>query len=99
MSFRSARWMIVPVAAMSLSACGIHSVPTKEEAAKANWANVAAAYPPRPALLPNLVATAKGAAQLEQSTLAVVIQSRSPAPTAKLSTVALTNPAKLKEHQ
>ena len=39
MTYRSARWLIVPVAALSLSACGINSVPTKEEAAKANpWA-------------------------------------------------------------
>src|SRR3546814_2320120 len=54
MSFRSARWMIVPVAAVSLSACGINSVPTKEEAAKAQWANVEAAYQRRADLIPNL---------------------------------------------
>ena len=76
MTYRSARWLIVPVAALSLSACGINSVPTKEEAAKAKWANVEAAYQRRADLIPNLVETAKGAAKIEQSTLEGVIQAR-----------------------
>src|SRR3546814_3346822 len=76
MTYRNARWLILPVAAMSLSACGINSVPTKEEAAKAKWANVEAAYQRRADLIPNLVETAKGAANIEQSTLEGVIQDR-----------------------
>ncbi|WP_168452238.1 LemA family protein [Sphingopyxis microcysteis] len=99
MTFRSARWMIIPVAAVSLSACGINSVPTKEEAAKAKWANVEAAYQRRADLIPNLVETAKGAAQIEQSTLEGVIQARASATQVKLSTDDLDDPAKVQAFQ
>lgn len=99
MTFRSARWMIVPVAAMSLSACGINSVPTMEEAAKAKWANVEAAYQRRADLIPNLVETAKGAAKIEQATLEGVIQARASATQVKLSTDDLEDPAKVQAFQ
>jgi hypothetical protein len=36
----SLRTAFVALAALSLAACGINSVPTKEEAAKAQWGNV-----------------------------------------------------------
>ena len=99
MTLRSARWLIVPVAAMSLSACGINSVPTKEEAAKAKWANVEAAYQRRADLIPNLVETAKGASQIEQSTLQGVIQARASATQIKLSTDDLDSPEKVQAFQ
>lgn len=99
MNLRTARWMILPVAAMSLSACGINSVPTKEEAAKAQWANVEAAYQRRADLIPNLVETAKGAAQIEQSTLQGVIQARAQATSVNLSTDDLSDPAKVQQFQ
>lgn len=99
MTLRSARWMILPVAAMSLSACGMNSVPTKEEAAKMQWANVEAAYQRRADLIPNLVETAKGAAQIEQSTLQGVIEARAQATQVKLSTDDLSDPAKVQQFQ
>ena len=99
MTYRSARWLILPVAAMSLSACGINSVPTKEEAAKAKWANVEAAYQRRADLIPNLVETAKGAANIEQSTLEGVIQARASATQVKLGTDDLNDPAKVQAFQ
>lgn len=99
MNLRSARWLILPAAAMSLSACGINSVPTKEEAAKASWANVEAAYQRRADLIPNLVETAKGAAQIEQSTLQGVIEARAQATQVKLSTDDLEDPAKVQQFQ
>ncbi|MGQ3101749.1 LemA family protein [Sphingopyxis solisilvae] len=99
MTTRTARWLILPVAAMSLSACGINSVPTKEEAAKAKWANVEAAYQRRADLIPNLVETAKGASQIERSTLEGVIQARASATQVKLSTDDLDDPAKVQAFQ
>jgi LemA protein len=99
MNLRSARWMILPAAALSLSACGINSVPTKEEAAKAQWANVEAAYQRRADLIPNLVETAKGAAKIEQSTLQGVIEARAQATQVKLSTDDLSDPAKVQQFQ
>ena len=85
MTLRSARWLIVPVAAMSLSACGINSVPTKEEAAKAKWANVEAAYQRRADLIPNLVNTVKGYATHEKDTLEAVTRARAAAMPAAVS--------------
>lgn len=99
MNLRSARWLIVPAAAMTLSACGINSVPTKEEAAKAKWADVEAAYQRRADLIPNLVETAKGAAKIEQSTLQGVIEARAQATQVKLSTDDLSDPAKVQQFQ
>lgn len=99
MTLRSVRWMILPAAAMTLSACGINSVPTKEEAAKAQWANVEAAYQRRADLIPNLVETAKGAANIEQSTLQGVIEARAQATQVKLSTDDLSDPAKVQQFQ
>src|SRR5690606_1768265 len=99
MSFRSARWMIVPVAAMSLSACGINSVPTKEEAAKAKWAHVEEYKRRRADRIPNLVETAKGAAKFEQSTLEGVIQSRASTTQVKLSSHDLDDPSKVQAFQ
>ena len=99
MTYRNARWLILPVAAMSLSACGINSVPTKEEAAKAKWADVEANYQRRAALIPNLVETAKGASRIEQSTLEGVIQARASATQVKLSADDLRDPAKVQAFQ
>jgi LemA protein len=99
MNLRSARWLIVPAAAMSVSACGINSVPTKEEAAKAKWAYVEAAYQRRADLIPNLVETAKGAAKIEQNTLQGVIEARAQATQVKLSTDDLSDPAKVQQFQ
>ena len=95
MTTRSARWMILPVAAMSLSACGINSVPTKEEAAKAKWADVQAAYQRRSDLIPNLVETVKGAAGMEKATLDSVIQARASATQVQLNADDLSDPAKV----
>ena len=64
---RMGRLALVIVAAAGLSACGVNTVPTAEENAKAKWADVESAYQRRAALIPNLVATAKGAAASETS--------------------------------
>lgn len=93
MPFR--RPIVVAAAASLLAGCGINSVPTKEEAAKAKWADVQAAYQRRADLIPNLVETAKGAAQIEQSTLEGVIQARASATQVKLDAGELSDPAKV----
>ncbi len=89
------RLIVVAAAASLLAGCGINSVPTKEEAAKAKWADVQAAYQRRADLIPNLVETAKGAAQIEQSTLEGVIQARASATQVKLDAGELSDPAKV----
>lgn len=88
-SFRAA---IVIAAAFALSACGINTVPTAEEEAKARWADVQSAYQRRADLVPNLVSTVRGAAQSEEDILTQVIEARSRASSIQLDTDDLSNP-------
>ncbi|MES2056231.1 MAG: LemA family protein [Pseudomonadota bacterium] len=100
MKFRAAitTGVLVGLAAM-LSACGINSVPTAEENAKAKWADVQAAYQRRANLIPNLQATVKGAAASEKSILTDVIEARSKATAIQVTGADLTDPAKVQQFQ
>ena len=87
------------VAAASLSACGINSVPAAEEEAKARWADVESAYQRRADLIPNLVATAKGAAASETQILTNVTEARARATSINITTDDLSNPAEFEKFQ
>ncbi len=91
------RFLLAAFAALSLSACGINSVPTAEENAKAKWADVQNAYDRRAQLLPNLANIAKGAAEQERSILTEVIEARAKATSIQITTDDLNNPAKMKQ--
>jgi LemA protein len=52
---------------------------SKEETVNQSWANVQNVYQRRADLIPNLVATVKGAANFEQQTLTAVIEARAKA--------------------
>lgn len=100
MTFAKSRFaLIAPLAAVSLSGCGINSIPTAEEAAKAKWANVQADYQRRADLIPNLVATVKGFAKQEKDVLIQVTQARASASSVTLSPGDLTDPAKVAAFQ
>ncbi len=89
---------LAPVAAsVLLAGCGLNSVPTSEENAKARWADVQAAYQRRADLIPNLVATVRGAAKAENETLTNVISARARANSVQLSGDDLTDPAKMQQ--
>lgn len=77
---------------LSLAACGINSVPTKEEAALAQWANVESAQQRRHDLIPNLVKVAEAAAVSEKNILTGVIEARSKAMGVNITTDDLSNP-------
>lgn len=81
-----------PALALTVSACGINSVPASEEVAKAKWADVQAAYQRRANLIPNLVATVKGAAASEGSILTNVTQARANATRIQVSPDQLSDP-------
>lgn len=91
--------LIAPLAAVSLAGCGINSVPTAEENAKAKWANVQADYQRRADLIPNLVATVKGYAKQEEKVLTQVTQARAAATSTQLTPDQLNDPAKVKQFQ
>src|SRR5690349_18806960 len=85
--------------AVALSACGLNSVPTAEENAKARWADVQNDYQRRADLIPNLVATVKAAGAQEKSILVEVTQARASASQVKISSADLTDPAKVAAYE
>lgn len=95
----SIRLAFIGIMALSLSACGINSVPTAEENAKAKWADVQAAYQRRADLIPNLQATVQGAAGSERQILTEVIDARSRATAIQITGDDLTDPAKVQQFQ
>jgi LemA protein len=72
-----------------------------EQAVEAQWAQVQNVYQRRADLVPNLVASVKGAANFEQSTLTAVIQARSQATqmTPAATQEILNDPAKFAQYQ
>ena len=76
---RFGRFAVLLVAPLVLAACGVNTIPTKEERAKAQWAEVQNQYQRRADLIPNLVATVKGYAAQESSVLIGVTQARAAA--------------------
>src|SRR5580692_8832952 len=96
-SLRSLRSLLGVVAlSLTVSACGINTIPTLEEQAKARWADVQNQYQRRADLIPNLVATVQGYAAQEKSVLTAVVEARAKATGIKLSADDLTDPAKVK---
>ncbi|MBW4330172.1 LemA family protein [Stakelama sp. CBK3Z-3] len=83
--------------AVTLTACGLNSVPTAEENAKARWADVQADYQRRANLIPNLVSTVKASAQSEDKILSDVVNARARATQVNVSTGDLTNPDKMQQ--
>lgn len=60
-----------------LSGCGINTIPTYEEQAKAAWSEVLNQYQRRTDLVPNLVEVVKGFAAQEREVLTQVTEARS----------------------
>jgi LemA protein len=87
---------IAPMAALALGGCGVNSIPTAEEAAKARWADVQNEYQRRSDLIPNLVSTVKGYAKQEQDVLVKVTQARAAAGNVTLSADQLSDPEAVK---
>ncbi len=94
---RSALALTPVVMAVALSGCGMNSVPTAEENAKAKWADVQAAYQRRANLIPNLEATVKGAAASEKSILTEVVNARAKATSVQVTGADLSDPAKMQQ--
>jgi LemA protein len=93
------RVVFAGAAALMLSACGLNSIPTAEENAKAKWADVQNAYQRRADLIPNLVATVKGAGAQEKAILVEVTQARASANQVQVAPGDLTDPNKMASYQ
>jgi LemA protein len=81
--------------ALGLSACGVNSIPTKEEAVKAKWGDVENQYQRRADLIPNLVATVKGFAAQEKDVLEAVTKARASATQVTVDPTKLSDPAQM----
>jgi LemA protein len=84
--------LLAPVAIVSLSGCGVNSIPTAEEEAKARWADVQNQYQRRADLIPNLVASVQGAAAQERNVLREVTEARAGATQVTLTPEQLRDP-------
>jgi len=101
MFVRFVRPLIAAAGALALASCGINSVPTAEENAKAKWADVEAAFQERANLIPNLQEIVLSSAEQERATLDSVIQARASAtrPEIKVDGDDLNDPAKMQAYQ
>jgi LemA protein len=91
--------LLVVVLGLLVSGCGINTIPSLEEQAKAKWSDVQNQYQRRADLIPNLVETVKGYASHEREVLTQVVEARAKATQVKIDASTITDPAKFKEFQ
>jgi LemA protein len=83
-------FFIAFLAASSLSSCGYNSMVQLDEQVTSQWGQVENVYQRRADLIPNLVASVKGAANFEQTTLTRVIEARAKATSVQVDPTKLT---------
>jgi LemA protein len=93
------RLVLVVVAGLTLSGCGVNEVPRLDEVVKAAWSQVLNQYQRRADLIPNLVETVKGYAAHEQQTLNAVVEARAKATQMQIPPDILTNPEAFRRFQ
>lgn len=85
--------------ALTMAGCGINTIPTYEQQAKAAWSEVLNQYKRRTDLIPNLVQSVKGFADQEKSVLTEVTEARRQATNIQIPPDILTNPDAMKKFQ
>ena len=96
---RLMRLAAVSLAPIVLIGCGVNTIPTKQERAKAAWADVQSQYQRRSDLVPNLVATVQGYANQERTVLVAVTQARASATQVKVDASTISDPAAFQRYQ
>jgi LemA protein len=93
--------VFVVLLGLIVSGCGINTIPTLEETAKARWSDVLNQYQRRADLIPNLVETVKGYAAQERQVLEEVTNARARATQVQLQLPPdiVTNPEAFKRFQ
>jgi LemA protein len=99
LSSRLIGFISVIAAAVFLSGCGINTIPTYEQDAKAKWSEVLNQYKRRADLIPNLVESVRGFADQEKSVLVGVTEARAKATQVQVTLPSdiLTNPDAMKK--
>lgn len=84
--------LVAGILMLSLSGCGINTIPTYYQQVQASWSQVQNEYQRRADLVPNLVATVKGYATHEADVLEAVTQARAKVTQTQIPANILTNP-------
>ncbi|MCJ7788041.1 MAG: LemA family protein [Methyloceanibacter sp.] len=87
------------LASSLLAGCGINTIPTLQEQAKAAWSEVLNQYQRRADLIPNLVETVKGFAEQESKVLTDVVEARAKATQVQVPSDILNNPEAFQKFQ
>jgi len=90
--------ILLLVSVASLSSCSYNNIVKMDEDTKAKWGAVQTQYQRRADLIPNLVATVKGAANFEKSTLVEVTEARAKATSIQVDPSKLT-PENIQKYQ
>ena len=85
--------------AATLGGCGVNTIPTLDEQAKAAWSQVLNQYQRRADLVPNLVETVRAYAAHEKDTLTAVTEARAKVAQMQVPADILTNPEAFKAFQ
>src|SRR5574340_866639 len=93
------RWLLIILAALSLTGCGYNDFQRLDEQTKSAWSEVLNQYQRRADLVPNLVATVKGEANFEQETLSRVIEARAKATSIQATPELVNNPEAVRRFQ
>jgi LemA protein len=96
---RIPRLLLLAFLPVLLAGCGINAIPTKQEKAKAAFADLQADYQRRADLIPNLVSTVQAFAQQEHAVLTDVIKARASATQVTIDPTKLTDPAAMQRYQ
>jgi len=91
-TIRTSFVLAVAAASLAASGCGYNRIQGADEAVKAAWAEVGNQYQRRADLVPNLVATVKGAADFERETLEAVVNARARATSIQATPELLEDP-------
>lgn len=91
--------LVVLGLSLALAGCGVNAIPTKDEAVKARWGDVQAAYQRRSDLIPNLVSTVQAYAAQEKSVLTQVTQARAQATHVSVDASTITDPQAFQRFQ
>jgi len=87
------------LALVMLSGCGYNTMQQNEEAVNRAWGDLESQLQRRSDLVPNLVATVKGAANFEKETLQAVIEARAKATSINITPDKLSDPQEMAKFQ
>jgi LemA protein len=91
--------LLAAFCALLLGGCGYNDFQRLDEASKSAWSEVLNQYQRRADLVPNIVATVKGQADFEQSTLTRVVEARAKATAIQVTPETLNDPAAFQKFQ